>query len=89
LTGEVDACNTERLLANVPDPVMIAPLKVPSIDSELPMANTTCGWAGIATESGTCDTRMGVAVAPAAPAITAAAATNDPASSRFRASRLI
>src|SRR5262245_48628560 len=40
---------------------MMAPLRLPSIDWELPIAITICGRAGIATVSGTCAIEVGVA----------------------------
>ena len=53
--GELELLREDRLLAKLPEPVMIAPSKVPSMDSELPKAIMTCGLPGCETVSGVCD----------------------------------
>src|SRR5215472_16431340 len=59
-TGELEFCSRFMELGSDPEPVMMAPLRLPSIDSELPIASTTCGCAGIATVSGTSEIWVGM-----------------------------
>src|SRR3984957_7250731 len=64
-TGELDAFKPLSAAPSDPEPVMMAPLKLPSMDSELPIAMMICGCAGIVMVSGTCDTGTAGAVARA------------------------
>src|SRR5450759_2940495 len=52
LTGELEACKRERLAARDPDPVMIAPERLPSMDCEFGTASRICGCAGMVTVIG-------------------------------------
>ena len=66
-----------------PEPVMMAPLRFPSMDSEFAMVTIICGCAGMAMVSGTCEMGVGAggaamagsegytsrAIAPAMPSI--------------------
>jgi len=59
LSGELEFCSRASAGLSEPEPVMIAPLRLPSIDSELPTAITICGCAGVETVSGTCAMLVG------------------------------
>ena len=65
LSGELEFCSRARVGSSEPEPVMMAPLRLPPIDSELPTAITICGCAGVATVSGTCARLVGVTGAAA------------------------
>jgi hypothetical protein len=67
-TGDEDANNNGCGIE--PEPVMIAPLKSPSIDCEFANARRICGCAGMVTVNGTWEIATGVgagATAPTAP----------------------
>src|ERR1700680_813619 len=59
-SGELEDCSAGSEGPSDPDPAMIAPLRFPSIDSELPRANRIWGWAGTAIVSGSWEIEVGV-----------------------------
>ena len=65
LSGELEFCSSASAGLSEPEPVMMAPLRLPSIDWELPIAIMICGCAGVATVSGTCATLVAVTGAAA------------------------
>src|SRR5580698_4982952 len=63
-SGELEVCSADSRTPSEPEPAMIAPLRFPSIDSELPRAKRIWGCAGTAIVSGSWDMEVAVTAAP-------------------------
>src|SRR5580692_6721226 len=87
LTGELEGYRAEKAAGIEPDPVMMAPLKLPSIDSELATANKICGCAGMVMVSGNCDTGVGAGTAALDTGMGDTTAIATPAAAKSEAAR--
>jgi hypothetical protein len=71
LIGELEAWSADSEESSEPEPSMMAPLRLPSIDSELPSAMRICGCAGTAMVNGTWAIDIGVGAVAERPELAA------------------